>query len=199
VYLQDSMLRDLIAKRALVVEPYEPRHVGPDGIDLTVGPVCWRWQTEPGMVTAFTPKVLGQITEADMVREGYGPGEVIVLAPQEMVILSTAEWVEIPTDLVGFLSNKSTTARSGVFMHLGAGHIDAGFKGRITMEALNTSPFPIKVPVGVRAATLLLARLMGPAERPYGSEGLGSRYHLQTEAQPARPERSYWDIPGRKV
>lgn len=197
MYLQDAVLRDLIEQHKLIVEPFTPAHVGPEGIDVTVGTTCYRWRSEPGQVVMHAPKTLGQIGAHDMVREAHAHGDLITVASLESVLLTTDEWVEVPSDLVMFVSNKSTTARSGLFVHLGAGHIDAGFKGRITLEVFNVAPFPIQIPVGIRIATILLARLMGPAERPYGSEGLGSRYQRQTDAQPALPERVYWEIPGR--
>lgn len=107
------------------------------------------------------------------------------LGPDEFVLASTLEWVEIPTDLVAILVGKSTLARLGLCIE-DAGYIDPGFRGNVTLELSNRSPRPVELRNGMLIGQLRFETLAGKCERPYGSDGLGSHYQDSHGAVPAR-------------
>lgn len=119
----------------------------------------------------------------------YGPyplGSLGVLEPGDFVLGHTAETVHIPTDLVAQVNGKSSWARKGLIVHTTAGFIDPGFRGQITLEFKNLGEQVIKIPVGAPICQLVFFQMTSPAERPYGSVGLGSHYQGQRGPTPSR-------------
>ena len=57
--------------------------------------------------------------------------------------------------------------------------VDPGWNGRLTLELANVSRLPITLYHGMRICQVSFQRLSTPSERPYGSEGLSSRYQGQ--------------------
>ncbi len=67
-----------------------------------------------------------------------------------------------------------------------AGYIDPGWTGKLTLELSNQSQMPIALYYGMRIAQISFYDLTTRVERPYGSEGLGSKYQGQTGPTPSR-------------
>lgn len=111
-------------------------------------------------------------------------GNRIYLRPGEFLLGSTRETVHIPNDLLARVEGKSSWARRGIMVHVTAGFIDPGFRGQITLELYNLSTVTRTILVGSRVAQLALEELDRPADRPYGSPGLGSHYQGQQGATP---------------
>ena len=97
-----------------------------------------------------------------------------------------AERVALPDDIVATLDGKSSLGRLGLVVHQTAGVIDAGFDGHITLELANMANLPITVYPGMRIAQLSFLTLSTPADHPYGSSKLGSKYQGQAEPTPSR-------------
>jgi deoxycytidine triphosphate deaminase len=76
-------------------------------------------------------------------------------------------------------THNSSLGRLGLLTHSTAGFIDPGFAGHITLELSNVANLPITLWPGMKIGQLCLFRLSTPAERPYGSQGVGSRYQGQ--------------------
>lgn len=108
----------------------------------------------------------------------------IYLRPGEFLLGSTRETVSIPNDLLARVEGKSSWARKGIMVHVTAGFIDPGFRGQITLELYNLSQKVHMIPVCSRVAQLAFEELDHPADRPYGSPGLGSHYQDQQGATP---------------
>lgn len=162
----DKDLRRLIALKELTITPYNPKRVQPASYDLSLGR-GFKYTTSTGYEVGW---------EADE----------FTIGPQEFVLAHTEETVGLRRTLVAEVSGKSTWARKGLGVHITAGFIDPGFKGQITLEMYNFSVHPITLIAGQPIAQLVVARLSSPAESPYGSKGLGSKYQGQTGATPAR-------------
>jgi dCTP deaminase len=76
---------------------------------------------------------------------------------------STRERVEMPNDLMAFVQLRSTFARLGFILPPTV--IDAGFHGTITLEIGKFGEYTM-LPLGVRFAHLIFAKLTSPTE-PY--------------------------------
>jgi dCTP deaminase len=113
-------------------------------------------------------------------------GEVFVIHPGEFVLGRTLEWVELPDDVVARIEGKSSIGRLGLIVHATAGFVDPGFKGTLTLEITNLTRVPIKLSPNLLIAQLSFMTLDAPAERPYGSEELGSHYQGQLAATESR-------------
>ena len=77
--------------------------------------------------------------------------------------------------------------RLGLVVHSTAGWVDPGFRGTLTLELSVCGPLPIVLAPGDKVAQLCIFRCSSPAERPYGSPELRSRY--QGQAGPTPPRR----------
>ena len=72
------------------------------------------------------------------------PGKIrtiIKTARAKFVLASTMERVELPDDIVGQLSGKSTVARLGLTIHAVAGYVDPGFETRVAPKTPGTPGF----------------------------------------------------------
>jgi deoxycytidine triphosphate deaminase len=83
-------------------------------------------------------------------------------------------------------THNSSLGRLGLLTHSTAGFIDPGFTGHITLELSNVANLPITLWPGMKIGQLCLFRLSSPAEHPYGSAGVGSRYQGQRGPTPSR-------------
>src|SRR5947208_11195027 len=115
-----------------------------------------------------------------------GADEPFILHPGEFVLGVVAERIALPADIVAALDGKSSLGRLGLVVHQTAGIIDAGFDGHITLELANMANLPITVYPGMRIAQLSVLTLTTPADHPYGSGRLGSKYEGQAEPTPRR-------------
>jgi dCTP deaminase len=161
--LSDRTIRAELTAGGLVIDPPPADHaIQPASIDLHLG---------------------------DEIRHVGGDrlkwGHDFIVSPRSFYLAHTAESVTIPAHLVGQLDGKSSLARMGMSIHQTAGWIDPGFTGQITLEIYNASCLPFWLVRGMPIGQLVLMRLTAPAERPYGSPGLGSHYQGQTGATPS--------------
>lgn len=103
--------------------------------------------------------------------------EPYTLKPQEFVLASTLEYVQVPNNLVCRVDGRSSIGRLGVMVHVTAGYIDPGFKGNITLEIYNVSDreFPLKYMDHI--CQLVVEVLDRPCLRPYGDSTLNSKYN----------------------
>jgi dCTP deaminase len=77
----------------------------------------------------------------------------------------------------------------GVFVSNTAGFIDAGFDGHITLELSNVANLPITLYPGMKIGQISFLRMTTPADVPYGSGNLKSKYQGQRGPTPSR----YWE------
>ncbi len=104
---------------------------------------------------------------------------------------STLERCTLPDDLAGRLEGKSSLGRLGLLTHSTAGFIDPGFTGHITLELSNVANLPITLWPGMKIGQLCLLRLTSPAEHPYGSAKVGSKYQGQRGPTPSRSYQNF--------
>ena len=84
------------------------------------------------------------------------------------------------------LEGKSSLGRLGLLIHSTAGFVDAGWDGHLTLELSNVANLPITVYPGMKIGQISFLRMTTPADQPYGSAGLGSKYQGQRGPTPSR-------------
>lgn len=114
-----------------------------------------------------------------------------VLHPGEFALGSTVEKVTIPNSLIARLEGKSSLGRCGLMIHSTAGYIDPGFHGQITLELSNVANLPIMLYPWMRIAQLSFLTMTTPADVPYGSPSLGSKYQGQRGPQASKIHREF--------
>ncbi len=179
--LSDRDIRAEVTAGRLGVEPFDESMVQPSSVDVRLDSLFRVFVNSK--YTHIDPK-----QQQDDLTTLVEPGEdePFVLHPGEFVLGSTLEAITLPDDLAGRLEGKSSLGRLGLLTHSTAGFIDPGFSGHITLELSNVANLPITLWPGMKIGQLCLFRLSSPAERPYGSSTLGSKYQGQRGPTPSK-------------
>jgi dCTP deaminase len=77
-------------------------------------------------------------------------------------LLPTLEWVELPMDLAGTIRCRSSFGRRGII--LGAGFVDPGFRGQLTLCLTNMGGEEVTVNRNDRVAQMILHEVRNPVE-----------------------------------
>lgn len=182
--LSDRTIREEVEAGRIVIEPFDPACVQPSSVDLHIDRY-FRVFRNHTMGYIDVKQNLEELTELVEIPEE----EAFILHPGEFVLGSTAERVALPADLVARLEGKSSLGRLGLLIHSTAGFVDAGWDGQLTLELSNVANLPITLYPGMKIGQISFIRMSTPAERPYGSSGIGSKYQGQRGPRPSR----YWE------
>jgi dCTP deaminase len=188
----------------LYVDPFHSEWVGPNSIDLRLGPELVRFAPpsplpRAGFMSRLWRRVFGPRLDPELFYDTHESPDLIQVLPESdgafwlvpgvLYLGHTAERIAL-FGLAGTVMGRSTTARYGVTAEVSAGFIDDGFgdstgeDGRygstITLEI--TVIHPIRVYPGDRFCQLTIEPVVGP-RRPYG----GSRHHYQGQVGPRGP------------
>ncbi len=74
----------------------------------------------------------------------------------------------------------------GVLVSNTAGFVDAGWDGHLTLELSNVANLPITLYPGMKIGQISFLQMTTPADQPYGSGTLGSKYRGQRGPTPSR-------------
>lgn len=178
-----------------IIQPFDFKRVQPASYDFTLG------RRFRSMKTGTT-KIIDPLENQEHLSEELFLEEELsfLLRPGELVLGITEEYFKVPDDLAAKIEGKSSLGRIGLVIHSTAGWIDPGFQGVITLELGNLSKNIIKLTPGMKIGQICFMTMSAPAQRPYGSEGLGSKYqfsvspdasmlYLENPANPKDPER----------
>jgi dCTP deaminase len=182
VVLSDRTIRRLLQEGHIGIEPYDESLLQPSSVDVRVDRYFRVFHNAryPFIDVREPQEDLTELVEAD--------SEPFILHPGEFVLGSTLERIRLPDDLVARLEGKSSLGRLGLLIHSTAGFIDPGWDGHVTLELSNVANLPITIYPGMKIGQLSFVQLSEPAESPYGSGGLGSKYQGQKGPTPSR----YW-------
>lgn len=91
-------------------------------------------------------------------------GQHFDLLPQEYIIVSTLESIDMPKDLMGILYPRSSTNRKGLSLDL-TGIIDAGYSGQLVLPIRNnTRSQTVRLYPGERLCQVCFEELAGSVE-----------------------------------
>ena len=188
--LSDAAIRRLIESGRILVEPYEPALMQPSSLDVRVDRLfrVFRNSRYPYIDVKQEQEELTELVEAN-------GDEPFILHPGEFVLGSPLERIVLPNDLVARLEGKSSLGRLGLLIHSTAGFIDPGWDGHVTLELSNVANLPITIYPEMKIGQLSFVQLSEPAEKPYGSGGLGSKYQGQRGPTPSRYWKNFSDEP----
>lgn len=188
--LSDRDIRAELVSGRVVLDPSEPSMVQPSSVDVRIDRYFRLFDNHkyPVIDPAQEQPDLTRLVEVK-------PDEPFILHPGEFVLASTYELVTLPDDIAARLEGKSSLGRLGLLTHSTAGFIDPGFSGHVTLELSNVATLPIKLWPGMKIGQLCFFRLSSPAEHPYGSQSMGSRYQGQRGPTASRSYRSFHRTP----
>ena len=181
--LSDRTIRRLLDEGRIGIDPYAEELLQPSSVDVRVDKLfrVFRNSRYPFIDVKQEMEELTELVEID-------PEEAFILHPGEFVLGSTLERITLPDDLVARLEGKSSLGRLGLLIHSTAGFIDPGWDGHVTLELSNVANLPITIYYGMKIGQLSFVQLSEPAEHPYGTGSLGSKYQGQAGPTPSR----YW-------
>src|SRR5881275_243962 len=180
--LSDRTITRLLEQGRIEIDPYDPSLLQPSSVDVRVDRYfrVFRNSRYPYINVKQAQEDLTELVEVD--------DEPFILHPGEFVLGSTLERVTLPDDVVGRLDGKSSLGRLGLLIHSTAGFIDPGWDGHVTLELSNVANLPITIYTGMKIGQLSFVQMTEPAETPYGSGRIGSKYQGQQGPTPSR----YW-------
>src|SRR4026209_166584 len=181
--LSDRTIRRLLAEGRIGIEPFDDSLVQPSSVDVRVDRFFRVFRNARYPYIDVKAEMEGLTELVQIAGE-----EPFILHPGEFVLGSTLERVTLPDDLVARLEGKSSLGRLGLLIHSTAGFIDPGWDGHVTLELSNVANLPITIYPGMKIGQLSFVELTEPAETPYGSGELGSKYQGQQGPTPSR----YW-------
>src|SRR3954463_14591498 len=135
--LSDGTIPRLLAEGRVKIEPFDEAMIQPASVDLKLGPsfrVFHNFRVE-SIDLADPPPGLTELVE-------ISDDEPFVVHPGEFVLGQTAEFVELPDDVVARVEGKSSLGRLGLIVHATAGFVDPGFRGTLTLEITNLTRVP---------------------------------------------------------
>lgn len=182
--LSDRSIRQALKDGRICIEPFDDSMIQPSSVDLTLD----RW------FRVFLNHTMGNIDVKQDLENltqlvEVATDEVFMLHPGEFVLASTAERIALPDDLVARLEGKSSLGRLGLLIHSTAGFVDAGWDGHLTLELSNVANLPITLYPGMKIGQISFLQMTTPAEHPYGSAEIASKYKGQRGPTPSR----YWE------
>lgn len=182
--LSDRSIREALDSGRIVIDPMDPSMIQPSSVDVTIDRYfrVFRNHTMPIIDVKTNLEDLTELVEIP-------DGDRFMLHPGEFVLGSTAERVTVGSDLVARLEGKSSLGRLGLLIHSTAGFVDAGWDGHLTLELSNVATLPITLYPGMKIGQLSFLAMTTPADHPYGSAEIGSKYQGQRGPTPSR----YWE------
>ncbi|HET6774846.1 MAG TPA: dCTP deaminase [Acidimicrobiales bacterium] len=182
--LSDRTIREQLAAGRIGIDPLDESCIQPSSVDLRLDRL-FRVFLNHTMSVIDVRKDLSDLTQEVEIAEG----DAFILHPGEFVLGSTSERISVPDDIVARIEGKSSLGRLGLLIHSTAGFIDAGFSGHITLELSNVANLPITLYPGMKIGQVSFLQMTTPADVPYGSSRVGSKYQGQRGPTPSR----YWE------
>lgn len=181
--LSDRSIREHLDAGTIAIDPIDPTAVQPSSVDMRLDHrfLVFRNHTR-GLIDV--KQDLSDLTEPVEASDD----DPFILHPGDFVLGSTLERIALPDDLVARLEGKSSLGRLGLLIHSTAGFVDAGFDGQITLELSNVASLPITLYPGMRVGQVSFMQMSTPADNPYGSGVIGSKYQGQVGPRPSQ----YW-------
>jgi len=172
--LSDRSIKEALASGRIIIDPLGDDCIQPSSVDLHIDQYYRVFRNHSQRVIDVK-EVQEDLTELIDV----GLDTPMILHPGEFLLGSTTERIMLPDDLVGRLDGKSSLGRLGLVIHSTAGFIDAGWDGHITLELSNVANLPITLYTGMKIGQISFFQMTTPADNPYGSSILGSKYKGQ--------------------
>lgn len=172
--LSDRTIKERMRCGDLIIDPLGPNAVQPASVDVRLDAeiLVFRnnWRTHIDVMRPADDVVERVSIEDD---------RPFLLHPGQFALGSTLERVAIPDDVVARIEGKSSLARYGLLIHSTAGFVDPGWDGKLTLEFSNVGILGITLRAGMKIGHISFTQLTTPADNPYGSGELRSKYQGQ--------------------
>lgn len=188
--LSDKDIKKYLEKGEIEIYPLEDieKQVQPSSVDLRIGSEFKGFKI---IKKPFIDPKDSEDLDSYMDSMHIENGESFIIHPNEFALATTYETVKIPDNLVARVEGRSSMGRLGITMHVTAGYIDPGFKGKITLEISNIGKMPVALYPGQRACQIVFETMTSNADRPYGHAERDSKYMGQTRPESSKIKQDY--------
>jgi dCTP deaminase len=165
--LSDYDLSNALRYKRIVITPLSKESIRENGIDFRLsGEIARHRRYDKGFV--LDPENEEHVNHSYTLEKN---SRRLIIKANEQVLLSTIEYIELPDDIMGFVELRSTWARHGI--SLPPTIIDAGFKGTVTLEAINNAPYAIALKPKQRFAHVIFMKTSNKVMNSYSGKYLG--------------------------
>lgn len=175
--LSDSSIVKEMQAGNIIISPFEPKHLNPNSVDLTLAPNFKIYQSGP-----LDPRKPNPTLEFTIPDEGY------VLNSGEVYLYACNERIGVKSNIRAKVEGKSSLGRLGLFIHVTAGFIDTGFEGNLVLELVATRQ--IRIYPNMKICQVEFARVEGNILETYDQKA-GSKYMNQTGVQESLMHKNY--------
>jgi len=185
-----SRLNEKAEKQLIITPILSSKQFGDISIDLRLGNqfIVFRMHMG-GLLNLFESSEthLHRLQERRVVRFG----QKFVLHPGQLVLGSTFEYLQLPSDLEGQVEGRSSWARVGL-QTATATCVEPGFSGVVTLELSNVGAMPLDLFPGVRVAQLVLRDVEPAVKQPYAgrrkyNRTIGPQFSRLSQDEDAKP------------
>ena len=154
--LPDSMIKKLKNN----IEPFREENLQPASLDIALG--------SKFLIERHRNRVIDAVED----KMEYLPVEVenYPLQPNEFVLGVTEEFIHVPDNLTVMLAGKSTLARMGLQIHITAGWVDPGYRGKLTLEIVNNSSNILQLHPGMLIGQLVFLEMKRKPDQVYSGK-----------------------------
>lgn len=153
--LSGPEIKKQIALESIEIDPFIEENVGENALDLRLRDTL----LYPTAEELSTRHKGGHYQSVKIPEEGY------VLQPNKLYLGSTVETI-YSNKFASQITGRSSIGRLGLAIHVTAGMIDVGFKGKITLEMV--AVHPIRIFSNDRICQILFLEVIGELEQYQG-------------------------------
>ncbi len=192
--LSDKDIIDYVREKKLIIEPFNKSSVGPCSYDVRLGDEFIVYTDEVYDLKKELNYDKFKIKHSIMVcplcynlnedlenylLDKYNVDKVI----KGGLLGTTLEYISLPNDICAQYQGRSSFGRVFLQSHQTAGWIDAGFKGKITLEIVSYDK-PVIIYKNQRVGQLIFSKTASPVNVGY-CERRGSKYGGQDSVMPS--------------
>lgn len=155
--LSGNAIRDAVERGDIVIDPFDPRRVGPNSYDFALGDRCLQYTADE-----LDTRQPNQTAERHVGPEG------LLLAPSRVYLWNTAE-IMGSTRYVPIIRGRSSVGRLGLFIDITADLIDIGSINAWTLQL--HAVCPVRVRPGMLIGQVTFWHVEGHVELYSGKYG----------------------------
>ncbi len=185
--LSDGEIKKALKTGDIIIEDFDENRLQPASYDVLLGNEFMIFDKHKLDIIDPREDVSKYMTKVVLKDED----DYFVLHPKEFALSMTKDYIGVNQKYACEIMGKSSLARLGLIVHTTAGFIDPGNELNITLEFFNTNSIPIKLYPGMKIGQIAFYKLGEPCQRPYGSDGLNSKYYKARTVQGSQMHRNY--------
>lgn len=184
--LSDGDIKKHLAAGDILIEDFDEARLQPASYDVLLGTDFLVYDHQNLSVIDPREDISKFMRKVIVPNDGH-----FVLQAGEFALGMVADFVGVGPEYAIELMGKSSLARLGLIIHTTAGFIDPGNQLNVTLELFNTNKVAIKLYPGMKIAQICFRKLSSPAEKPYGTKGLNSKYFNARTVQASAMHKNF--------